>query len=100
VLQEWYQSTKVGVSEASACHMASFRLVLPAVFGRTKEGTALTSKHHLPAVKAFKDWNTYDGVSGVKGYITAGMEDLKHQFRQDKHQAFNADDMIKARVLA
>jgi hypothetical protein len=39
VLQEWYQSAKVGVNEASARHMASFRLVLPTVFGRTKEGS-------------------------------------------------------------
>ncbi len=31
VLQEWYQSAKVGVNEAAARHMASFRLVLPTV---------------------------------------------------------------------
>jgi hypothetical protein len=80
VLQEWYQSSKVGVNEALARHMASFRLTLPMVFGRTKEGTSLSSKHHLPAVKSFKDWNTYDGVSGVKGYIATGMDDLKYQF--------------------
>ena len=41
VLQEWYQSSKVGVNEASARHMASFRLTLPTVFGRTKEGSII-----------------------------------------------------------
>jgi hypothetical protein len=81
VLQEWYQSMKVGVNEASARHMASFRLILPTVFGKTKEGATPVSKHHLPAIKSFKDWNTFDGVSGVKGYISLGMEDLKHQLR-------------------
>jgi hypothetical protein len=35
VLEEWYRSTKVGVNEASARHMASFRLILPTVFGRS-----------------------------------------------------------------
>jgi hypothetical protein len=78
VLQEWYQSTKVGVTEAAARHMASFRLILPTVFGKLKEGRSLTSKHHLPAIKAFKEWNTFDGVSGVKGYITLGMDGLKY----------------------
>lgn len=50
-------------------------------------------------MKAFKDWNTYDGTSGVKGYIIVDMEDLKHQLHQDIHQAFSSDDQIKARVL-
>jgi hypothetical protein len=101
VLQEWYQSTKVGVNEASARHMASFRLVLPTVFGRTKEGAPPVSvKHYLPAVKSFKDWNTFDGVSGTKGYITSGMEDLKYQFRQDIDQSFDPSAQGKARLLA
>ncbi len=39
VLQEWYQPTKVGVSEAVVQHMASFHLVLPTVFGRVKESS-------------------------------------------------------------
>jgi len=77
VLQEWYQSAKVGVNESSAWHMASFCLVLPMDFGRTKEGAPPVSvKHLLPAAKSFKDWNNHDGVSGVKGYITSAMEDL------------------------
>jgi hypothetical protein len=66
VLEEWYRSTKVGVNEASARHMASFRLILPTVFGRMKEGSAVSAKHHLLAVRSFKDWSTFDGVSGVK----------------------------------
>jgi len=100
VLQEWYQSVKVGINEASARHMASFRLVLPTVFGRTKEGTVTSSKHHLPSVKSFKDWNTFDGVSGVKGYIAAGMEDLKYQFRQDIDHTLDLAQHSRARLLA
>ena len=53
VLWEWYQSTKFGVKKAAACHMASFRLTLPTVFGRIKEGGPGSGKHHLPAVKTF-----------------------------------------------
>ncbi len=100
VLQEWYQSSKVGVIEAHARHMVSFRLVLPTVFGRVKEGAPLNNKHHLPAVKSFHDWNTFDGVSGIKGYIAAGMEDLKYQFRQDIEQSFIEDSQTKAKFLA
>jgi len=100
VLQEWYQSTKVGVNEASARHMASFRLILPSVFGRTKEGSVVSTKQHLPSVKTFKEWNTFDGVSGVKGYIAAGMEDLKYQFCQDIDQALSLEQHMKARLLA
>jgi hypothetical protein len=66
VLQEHYQSSKVGVNEAAARHIASFRLVLPTVFGRVKDGSSTTGRCHLPAVKSFEEWNTYDGVSGVK----------------------------------
>jgi len=100
VLQEWYQSTKVGVKEASARHMASFRLVLPTVFGRTKEGAPPVSvKHYLPAVKTFKDWNTF-GVWGTEGYITAGMEDLKYQFCQDIDQSFDPLSQANAHGLA
>jgi len=100
VLPEWYQSTKVGVKEAAARNMASFSLMLPTVFGKLKEGDSLTSKHPLPAIKSFKEWNTFDGVSGVKGYITLGMDDLKYQLRQDIEQAFGTDGLIKARILA
>jgi len=100
VLQEWYQSAKVGVNEASARHMASFRLVLPTVFGRTKEGAPVSAKHHLPSVKSFREWNTYDGVSGVKGYISSGMEDLKYQFRQDIDHALDLTRHSRARLLA
>ncbi len=100
VLQEWYQSTKVGVNEAAARHMASFRLVLPSVFGRVKEGSSLSAKHHLPAIRSFKEWNTYDGVSGVKSYINTGMEDLKYQLRQDIDQGFDLAHHPQARLLA
>jgi hypothetical protein len=39
-------------------------------------------------------------VSGVKGYITLGMDDMKYQLRQDIEQAFGTDGLIKARILA
>jgi len=100
VLQEWYQYTKVGVNKASARYMASLGLILPTVFSRTREGAPTSSKHHLPAVKSFKDWNTYDGVSGAKGYIASGMDDLKYQYCQDIEQSFQGDSLMKARVLA
>jgi len=38
VISEWYQSTKVGLSEAEASTMASLKIVLPTVFGLIKEG--------------------------------------------------------------
>jgi len=100
VLEEWYRSTKVGVNEASACHMASFQLILPTVFGRVKEGSAASVKHHLPAVRSFKEWNTFDGVSGVKSFIAAGMDDLKYQFRQDIDRTLDLETHTKARLLA
>jgi len=100
VLEEWYRSTKVGVNEASARHMASFRLILPTVFGRMKEGSAVSAKHHLPAVRSFKDWNTFDGVSGVKSFISSGMEDLRYQFCQDIERALDSSEHTKARLLA
>ena len=100
VLEEWYRSTKVGVNEASARHMASFRLILPTVFGRMKEGSPASAKHHLPAVRSFKDWNTFDGVSGVKSFIAAGIEDLRYQFRQDIDRALDLSTQTKARLLA
>jgi hypothetical protein len=70
------------------------------VFGRVKEGTPASPKHHLPAVKSFKEWNTYDGVSGVKSYINTGMEDLKYQLHQDIDQSFDLDQHSQARLLA
>jgi hypothetical protein len=100
MLQEWYQTTKVGINEASARHMASFQLVLPTVFGRTREGAPVSARHHLPALKSFKDWNNYDGVSRVKGHIAIGMEDLKYQFHQDIDQSLDGESQIKACVLA
>jgi hypothetical protein len=89
VLDKWYRSSKVGVNEASARHMASFRLILPTMFGRVKEGSTASTKHHLPSVCSFKEWNTFDGISGVKSFIATGMDDLKYQFRQDIDHAMD-----------
>jgi len=100
VLDEWYRSSKVGVNEASTRHMASFRLILPSVFGRSKEGSSASARHHLPSVRSFREWNTYDGVSGVKSFISSGMEDLKYQFWQDIEHAMDMETHTKARLLA
>jgi hypothetical protein len=60
----------------------------------------VSAKHHLPAVKSFKDWNTYDAILGMKVYMSANMEDLQYQFLQDTDQIFNSENQMKARVLA
>jgi hypothetical protein len=54
----------------------------PMVFGYVKEGT-VTMKNHLPAVKTFKEWNSFDSELGIKSFIANGMEDLKLQLYQD-----------------
>lgn len=54
----------------------------PMVFGYVKKGT-VTMKNHLPAVKTFKEWNSFDSKSGIKSFIDNGMEDLKMQLYQD-----------------
>ncbi len=82
VLNEWYQASKVGLDEREARHVASFKITYPTVFGYVKEGTA-NLKHILPAVKSFKDWNSFYSESGIKSFILNGMEDLKLQLYQD-----------------
>ncbi len=57
IVNEWYQASKVRLDKPEARHVASFKIIYPTVFGYVKEGT-LTSKHHLPAIKTFKDWNS------------------------------------------
>jgi len=99
VLQEWYQSRKVGVNKATAHHMASFWLMLPSIFGQIKEGGNASQKHQLPAIKTFKEWNTFDGVSGVMSHIALGMDDINYQLHQDIEQAFGTDSMVKAREM-
>ena len=70
------------------------------MFGRAKEGLAASAKHHLPSVWSFKEWNTFNGVLGVKSFIASGMEDLKYQFRQDIDHAMDMATHTKARLLA
>ena len=82
VISELYQDTKVGLDEREARHVATFKITYPTVFGYIKEGSS-SSKHHFPAVKSFKDWNSFDCESGVKAFILNGMEDLKLQLYQD-----------------
>jgi len=99
VISEWYQATKVGLDEREARHVASFKITYPTVFGYIKEGSS-SSKHHLPAVKSFKDWNSFDCESGVKAFILNGMEDLKLQLYQDITSFFLEDKFYDARMLA
>jgi hypothetical protein len=99
VINEWYQATKVGLDERKARHIASFKITYPTVFGYVKEGT-VTTKNHLPAVKTFKEWNSFDCESGIKSFILNGMEDLKLQLYQDIGNIFEADNFYDARVLA
>jgi len=99
VINEWYQATKVGLDEREARHIASFKITYPTVFGYVKEGT-VTTKNHLPAVKTFKEWNSFDSESGIKSFIANGMEDLKLQLYQDIASIFAADNLYEARVLA
>ena len=99
VISEWYQATKVGLDEREARHVASFKITYPTVFGYITEGSS-SSKHHLPAVKSFKDWNSFDCESGVKAFILNGMEDLKLQLYQDITSFFLEDKFYDARMLA
>jgi hypothetical protein len=99
VVNEWYQASKVGLDEREARHVASFKITYPMVFGYVKEGTT-SVKCHLPAIKSFKDWNSFDSESGVKSFILNGMEDLKLQLYQDVSKFFSSDGFHDARVLA
>ncbi len=99
VINEWYQATKVGLDEREARHIASFKITYPTVFGHVKEGTTVT-KNHLPAVKSFKEWNSFDSETGVKSFILNGMEDLKLQVYQDIANLFVSDQFYDAQVLA
>ncbi len=99
VINEWYQATKVGLDEREARHIASFKITYPTVFGHVKEG-ATPTKHHLPALKSFKEWNSFDSESGVKAFIANGMEDLKLQLYQDIFSIFSSDQFHDARMLA
>ncbi len=98
VINEWYQATKVELGEHEARHVASFKITYPTVFGYVKEGST-NARHHLPAVKSFKDWNSFDAESGIKSFIMNGMEDLKLQLYQDI-STFFGDQFYDARVLA
>jgi hypothetical protein len=97
VLNEMYQADRVGMNDAEARHCASFRLILPTVFGYVKEGAS--TRHNLPAVRSFKDWNPRDGTSGVKAYIATGLDDLKLQVRTEIEDSFPPDES-EAKSLA
>jgi hypothetical protein len=99
VINKWYQATKVGLDEREARHVSSFKITYPTVFGYVKEGT-MNVKNHLPAVKSFKEWNSFDAESGVKSFILNGMEDLKLQLYQDISNSFSTDQFYDARLLA
>lgn len=96
VLKEYYQSLKVGVNASEARHLASFCTTLPYVFGHNKDDTPHTSKHALPAVKSFREWNPFDQDSGVMNFILQGIHDRKFQIPQD----INNELFAEARRLA
>lgn len=100
VLNEYYQSQKVGVNASEARHLASFRTTLPYVFGHEKDGVPHTSKHALPAVKTFREWNPFDQDSGVMNFILQGIHDLKFQIPQDISNELCGDEYAEARRLA
>jgi hypothetical protein len=98
VINKWYQAAKVGLDEHEACYVASFKITYPTVFGYIKEDTNV--KNYLPAVKSFKEWNSFTVESGIKTFILNDMEDLKLQLYQDVANFFTADQFYDARVLA
>lgn len=65
LILEWYQASRVGLSEVEAKHVASFKLILPSVLGITKEDKPSTS-HPLNAVRSFHVWNPQNNYDGVK----------------------------------
>lgn len=85
-----YQADRVGMNDAEAQHCVSFWLTLMTVFGYVKEGA--TTRHNLPAVRTFNDWNPGDGTSGVKVYIAMGLDDLKLQVHQEIEDSFPSDE--------
>ena len=98
VLDEHYQSKKLGITAQEARHIASFRTTLPHVFGYVKDGT--NTKFPLPALKSYQDWNSHDQDSGVKNYIIRGMADLSIQIPQDIANELVGDQWTDARMLA
>jgi hypothetical protein len=99
VLNELYQSQKVGVNAQEARHIASFKTTLPYVLGHAKEGSP-NPKHYLPAVKTFKDWTCFDQDSGVMNYILRGIQDLYIQIPQDINTELYGDEYSDARKIA
>ena len=82
VLDDIYKDQKVGFgTEAESRMLASFCLTLPTVFGQIKDGRV--SKHHLPTLKTYSMWNSYDNISGVKFYIERGINDQRLTLVQD-----------------
>ena len=100
ILNEYYQSMKVGVNAQEARHLASFRTTLPYVFGHEKDGVPHTSKHAIPAVKSFREWNPFDQDSGVMNFIIKGIHDLKFQIPQDINNELAGEEFAEARRLA
>mmetsp|Transcript_6937 Transcript_6937/g.10101 ORF Transcript_6937/g.10101 Transcript_6937/m.10101 type:complete len:432 (-) Transcript_6937:2302-3597(-) len=101
VMLEMHQGQKVGfTNEAEATIVASFKVLLPTVFSRSKDGSvpAASGSHHLPAVKSYLAWNPHDGVTGVKQYIEKGLDDLRRTLGNDIDSYFV--DNPEARMLA
>ena len=101
VMTEMHQGQKVGFSnEAEATIVASFKVLLPTVFSRAKDGSVPTASgtKHLPAVTSYLAWNPHDGITGVKQYIEKGTDDLRSTVGNDIDSFFV--DHPDARMLA
>jgi hypothetical protein len=75
VLNEFYQSQKIGVKAKEARHIASYKTALPYILGHIKDGTP-NPTHYLPAVKSFTDWTSFDQDTGAMNYVLRGIQDL------------------------
>lgn len=65
IILEWYQASRVGLSEVEAKHVTSFKLILPTVLGMTKEDKP-SPTHPLNAAHSFQSWNPQNNYDGVK----------------------------------
>lgn len=79
VITEFYQASKIGFSEPESKHIAAFRIIVPTLLGRTKEGDKLSINTPLAALPDYATWNSNDNFSDVKSRIQRGLDDLKLQ---------------------
>ena len=77
---ELSQGQKVGFkNQSESSYVASFKMLLPSQFCRATDGNVPpgATAYPLPAIKAFVVWNTFDGSTGTRAFIEAGIDDLQ-----------------------